>query len=206
MKYFTLGIIIFCFGCPSATSLKDGGYTMVAKHKAHWNKEDFPIVVAVDQFIDYQSKDKFVKAIKQWNKSVSTEDEPVFVVQFLDLKEPYLQNVCGFIIISIEQIHGEPFNKPPEWDAYHIGYSHKDGQGRFCRGRIRVDTDMPIEWHKEIMVHELGHGLGLAHDDENMMSIMYPIIRGIPIPQVIMKDDAEKIKKMMNGSWTQESP
>lgn len=194
MKKLVVGAMLL-IGCGGAT-MKDGGHTIFYGHETHWNKEDFPIKVLIDAKINEESKNKFEEAITEWNDEVG--GTPVFIHEYVDV-DAIVKRSCKTITIQVQEIHEGENPKINSWDGYHSFTAFNDA--RFCSGKIIIDDDTPVNWYQPLTVHELGHGLGLAHDEDNRFSIMYPIIRGNWAPQSITKDDKEKIVAMKNGTW-----
>lgn len=177
---------------------KDGGYLMYNGMRQHWNKEDFPVKVIIDTNLTKSQKEDFVDAVEEWNEEVGG-DVPVFVIEYKDLSSGEKQP-CATMTIQEADIHAPPHDRPEKADAYHTSRLYtKDA--RFCRGFIYVDYDAESYIYTPLMVHELGHGLGLAHDTDNRFSIMYPTINFFP--QDITKEDIKKIIEMKNGQFKQ---
>jgi hypothetical protein len=176
----------------------DGGSFTRNNLEAYWEPDSFPVEILIDTSMDMNAQMSVLDAVEQWNSEVGRD---LFVpVSYIAGTTPTRQ--CGWIIIAQIDIQGEPFNTPENWDAFHQG-SFKGSSSKFCGGLIVFDQDLNNrpEWLAPIAVHELGHGLGLAHDPGDPRSIMYPHVRNMPQPQVIRSNDIIRVQSTYDGTF-----
>lgn len=63
---------------------------------------------------------------------------------------------------------------------------------------VHLDTDLPPEQLQIVIEHEIGHAFGLAHDEHNRGSTMFPVIWE-PRAQRVEERDVEAIRHQLFG-------
>lgn len=115
---------------------------------------DFPVVVNLKSTFTDEDILKAQEAIEEWNDAVG---ETVFV---LNTNPDVSKDGCGYVDV-------ETFTLPDK--TFGITW-HSD-----CSAIIKItNTNNDVhEYFKEVLMHELGHAIGLHHENYDYTSIMY---------------------------------
>lgn len=162
----------------------DGGHLITNNQEVHWEPQYFPLPVLIDSSMPGNRIDGMYAAIKVWNTSTGVT---VFAPVLVDPSQS-LPSGCGWI--SAVQ---RPLNTSGLWTSV-----EKPGTSKLCAGEVALDVDALHKSSQKLWIHELGHGLGLAHDHGDRRSIMYPTVYS-DAPQYIMPDDAVSVRSMVLG-------
>lgn len=68
--------------------------------------------------------------------------------------------------------------------------------GRIIRSLVEFDEDLADHLIFAVALHEMGHALGLRHDEEHPNSVMYPFIDGSG-NQRVQPEDVEAVRLML---------
>ena len=147
---------------------------------------------------------------------------PVFVVfhpelslqwqaTFVGAAQRYKKSVGFDLFTAIQAPPGYNFDQPPPLGAGLIVICPKDSTGDMqsdsasFEPRYNKETGIifggtltvpsPLQIRMPVMLHELGHGLGLAHDEQTS-SIMYPNLSERVDPGTLSESDIDLLKKI----------
>lgn len=142
-----------------------------AARPLHWAREHMPVVVLTD--VDAFGWSSEVEAgCKWWNAQVGL---PLFVYQGEVPTAAYAAAVLalerpGTVLVQI---------RAGTEGGGHTRLQYVRERGELGAAPISVGGDTPIGLRPRVIAHELGHALGLAHD-EAQTSVMAPVADGTP--------------------------
>ena len=149
---------------PGNTALiSNTGYPM------YWEREDFPLTISVQEGTNENLRYALEEAVLVWNGTVG---HTVF-----EIREQHdaASRVHGLITFEERDLH----NWGPGYFAgltqYRLANSITGQIGQLHSASVWVDTNVHKDSYYLIVLHELGHTLGLAHDTDPS-SCMFPLV------------------------------
>lgn len=124
-----------------------------------WLPTGFPVEVVIDTRVRNDHVALVLDAIDMWNDQLNTE------LLFATITEDTyaMHGECNFVTITTK-------SRLPDLDVGLTTY------GRCAADHVDILTSPPLSAQeiRNIAAHELGHVLGVPHDDTDPTSIMYP--------------------------------
>jgi len=125
------------------------------KQNVQWDKDQLPLTVFMDLGKDHEIyRDSIVKAMGMWNSEVG----PMFV--------PVTDKSKASVVVS----WGTVSNKD-HIDGYTV---HHGDDGKILGADVVLSEPSDLHAIFRYAAHELGHVLGLAHDESGLMRISAP--------------------------------
>lgn len=172
---------LFFVACPPLSELRHTNGVYFYRNKPiAWQSGEFPLIVAADESADDNDRFAMVSAIGIWNERVGRE---VFVYED-DLSLPHQITFSQSDVPDIT--HG--VTQAICWQRSY--------EGRMVEAHISIDDLTSPSDSVIVLVHELGHSLGLSHDSF-FGSVMYP--SAVDSAGVILGDDLRFVLWQMNG-------
>ncbi len=184
--------VLVCGACEHPDE-SGGLFVNSSGYQYHWRQEQFAIKVLVNSEIGEEIyAGSLTSAVNEWNEQMG--GEPIFSLARFD-KETHRYK-CGEIYVEIKDVQTQKYIKENH-TGFAIGNTLYDGT--FCTSYIALDLGLNVDYYQQVFMHELGHALGLTHDENNKNSVMYPT----SISQNVCMDDILKIDRMRSGTWEQ---
>lgn len=152
-------------GCLPPTQFSNGVYHNEG-NVVRWYPEDFPLEILVDQDIDPKRTAPLQEAVLWWNEEVGAS---VFTIT---------REVSFFSREVSNPSQATIFVADADIPDFTPGRTTQGYARLFWNGHrmknvyILIDYAVPNSQAKSVFAHELGHALGLAHDESNV-SLMY---------------------------------
>lgn len=187
-----LSVLAFTFSCGASTPMPlDGGLLKHHGRNIYWTASDFPIYILIDDQLDDTLVSSIDLAVYEWNYQVGFS---LFVTDIYDFREP-APRTSGFIAVSQKDLGKSPRN--PEANVLGLAspYLH-ESSSHIKAVQVWYDDSITADNALLIMLHELGHALGLAHDND-CSSIMHPHVVNCSSPEIVIKEeDITRIRNM----------
>ncbi len=152
----------------------------------YWSEEDAPLVVAYDDNLPQEYVVGLHQAIHQWNMAINRR---LLRMESVEPESPLVNGVIRVSQGTIEVVHLNRWGRVRRIGQHTPVFVHNSG--RMIRSHIIIDTRYSGgSMARKISVHEIGHALGLRHDEYDPGSVMYPRISG---NQFIRTDDVEYV-------------
>jgi len=170
-KYFLL-FFIFLFSCivtpithmPSPPKYEKEFFKKFGA-PYYWTKDSFPLLIVYADNNTKIFKDAIEHASYVWNKSV---DKTVFLTIEVNQKDEFLKKYPHYRIIPINMEQINKITTLGYTKYYFFGFF----SARLHSSRVAISNHTKIEDYPGVLIHELGHVLGLKHDNK-INSIMY---------------------------------
>lgn len=162
---FLLALFLCLVGCAASTPPLYSGVYHHGDCVAVWQANEFPLEVVVDRRFSPERQLALQEAVTEWNTAVGT---PVFTItreiDWYDTEIFARREHTIYVVLN---------DLPNTW----LGVCSLEWSD--CRSHnalIGFDVASPDWGATLIFEHELGHALGLMHDDHWTPSIMYPYV------------------------------
>jgi len=164
------GVFVSCSNVSSEVN-EENYLTNAYGTPVRWNYDSLPITIVVSPTFDQFETEAIQQSVNYWNEVVGREifvmtiglsNDIYFVDDVITITEHDLTNDCGrhFLGLTTRRRIYDIVGVPLLYDSAHIEIHDK-----------HVHNSSYIR----TIVHELGHAIGLFHDD-NIGSVMYPSI------------------------------
>lgn len=151
------------------TSLLGCAQTRPSRTVNIWENATFPLVVQIDVSMNQAFQADVIEAVNQWNEAIGTV---VFEYEKIDIQdhiiEGQIQRPADGTILLYSMELGRVAN-----GELVLGLTQRFYRGGYMSSCVVwLDDDLLLEETYGVMLHELGHVLGLGHDDDQA-SIMH---------------------------------
>lgn len=165
---------------------EDKGFMERNKKPLRWSKNSLPISLWYNELFPDEWKKALVDSSREWNKAAGTL---LFMDPLVSLIGDALPPLRGHVLVKMSDEETGFMQS----DSGHTELRFNEETGEIYSAIISMPHDQ-MKLAFAISLHELGHALGLEHD-EIKESIMYPTLSDRVEPGKITDADAERIKK-----------
>jgi hypothetical protein len=168
---------------------QDRGFMMVEGKALRWITSELPITAMAHPDLSPAWKASYQAAASRINGAVGLAlFDPVIqpTPRGYNLYGPF---PAGFIVVWPRETTGE----------FQVDHGQSDLRWRAQDKTIyaaTVSVPAVAAERNAVMLHELGHVLGLDHDDDNLGSIMYSKLGGRIVPGEVTVADADRLRKV----------
>lgn len=185
---FIGAVVGVIYGIATRGGWEDRGFMKVDGQPLRWLKENLPITALVHPELPLGWNASYQAAASRINGAVGLtlfDPMPQMPPPGYNINGPV---PAGFILIWGREPAGE----------LQVDHGHADLRWRQDDKSIYAATvSVPLEAPQRValMLHELGHVLGLEHDDDNLGSIMYHRLSERVTPGEVTEADAARLRK-----------
>lgn len=150
-KFVLLLMLIFLSACSPALLRHTNNVVLYDGRAVRWHNSQFPLVVTSEDSVDLNDETALLQAIEDWNNRVGRS---VFV--YLGQND----GIPGNIVFRQRDLPDASPNSITQ------GWCIQRNIDDFMQEAIvTIDIETPPKESRVVLVHELGHALGLMHDD-----------------------------------------
>lgn len=179
---------IVCVACIAALPPPRNGGMLVSQSGAayHWSPDSFPIPVFIDSSLSLKAYQEVVDSCNVWNAAVRGQ---VFNCGVPD-------EDAALVHVSMGQLGINASGNPVSGRAVFVLHTDDEGNdhGQILFASVYLDLEAEVSKYRQILSHELGHVLGLDHDNDKE-SLMYPSV--IDTSWTIQPEDIRAVRAQM---------
>lgn len=179
MRQWMVGLAALLAGC-SATSrcliprTHTGRYTESLETECglpyHWAERDFPVIVRVEDDLPDSYYLRVEEGVNLWNSFVGREFLVLASEEFSSGSPRHPREI---------RISQDELGLNPETGTRELGFARSTvdlNTGEIQSSVIKLDLNLEGNIILTVVIHELGHAIGLRHDDTDPGSTMFPLI------------------------------